>query len=159
MVARSPSSSTTCNGATRPRCNCSSRWCCRGRCRACGVRFSARAVLIEAGTALLILGAYHLTVAVFHVGDSPEKRLLRFGVYALFLLVLVIISFIDLDTKLIPDRITYPAIPAFYLLGWALGDRSLLDRLIGIVVGYGVVLLILVAILSLIFRRRRPALA
>jgi len=104
----------------------------RGRCRACGAAFSPRYLLVEAASGLL-------AVALFEVfGDS----LARFAVYLVFTLVLEIIAFIDLDTKLIPDKITYPAIPGFFLLGLALGDIVWWDRAIGVIAGYAVVRLI-----------------
>ncbi len=111
----------------------------RGRCRSCGVRFSPRYLFVEIGTAALIVVTYHLTIAGLHADDEPGRRLLRFGVYALFVLVLVVISFIDLDHKIVPDRITYPGIPVFLGLGVLLHDRPTLDLVLGVVVGYGIV--------------------
>jgi leader peptidase (prepilin peptidase)/N-methyltransferase len=110
----------------------------RGRCRACGARFSPRYLAVEAATAALIVVTYHLTVAV-RADEEPQTRLLRFAVYALFVLVLVVISFIDLDHKIVPDRITYPGIPVFLGLGILLRDRPILDLVLGVVVGYGIV--------------------
>jgi len=56
--------------------------------------------------------------------------------------VLVVISFIDLDTKLILNRITYPAIPIFWGLSLLLPERAWYHGLIGAVVGYGVIRLV-----------------
>ena len=111
----------------------------RGRCRACGARFSARYLFVELATGLLSLALWHYCLVVYLPEDEPAHRLARFGVYLLFTLVLVIIAFIDLDTKLIPDKISYPAIPAFFLLGLALRDLPWWDRAIGVAAGYGVV--------------------
>ncbi len=58
------------------------------------------------------------------------------------MLALVVITFIDLDHKKIPDRITYPGIPFFFVCGALLRDVSLLDQAIGAAAGYGVVRLI-----------------
>src|SRR5262249_34422505 len=80
----------------------------RGRCRACGVSFSPRYLLVEIGTALLVAAAYAHALAGVHGDDEVPIALARFGVDALFLLALVIIAFIDLDTKQIPDAITIP---------------------------------------------------
>ena len=114
----------------------------RGRCRACGVKFSPRYLLVELATGLLVAALYHLCVGVLPSADDLPLRLARFGVYTLFALALVVITFIDLDHKKIPDRITYPGIPLFFLFGQLLGDVSLLDRGIGVVAGYGVVRLL-----------------
>lgn len=114
----------------------------RGRCRACGVVFSARYLLVELATGLLVLAVYHLCLAALWPADEIPLRLARFGVYTLFVLALVVITFIDVDHKKIPDRITYPGIPLFFVFGQLLGDVSLLDRAIGVVVGYGFVRLL-----------------
>jgi len=114
----------------------------RGRCRACGVSFSPRYLFVELATGLLVLALYQLCVGQHAVTEDLPLRLARFGVYTLFTLTLVVITFIDLDHKKIPDRITYPGIPLFFLFGQLLGDVSLLDRGIGVVAGYGVVRLL-----------------
>jgi leader peptidase (prepilin peptidase)/N-methyltransferase len=114
----------------------------RGRCRSCGARYSARYVLVEAGLALLFLATWHLCVALVHPEELAPARLARFAIYAFFELTLVVIAFIDLDTKRILDRITYPGIPIFFGLGLALGDHEWTDLAIGVAVGYGVVRLI-----------------
>jgi leader peptidase (prepilin peptidase)/N-methyltransferase len=114
----------------------------RGRCRACGVGFSPRYLLVEIATALLVLALYHLCIAIVAPQDAVPLKLARFAVYTLFVLALVVITFIDLDHKKIPDRITYPGIPLFFLFGQLLGDVALLDRAIGMVAGYAVVRLL-----------------
>src|SRR5206468_851264 len=60
-------------------------------------------------------------------------------VYFFFCGTLLVLSGIDLDHKVIPDRITYPAIPAFLLVGLLLQDVSPLDLAIGTVSGYAIV--------------------
>jgi leader peptidase (prepilin peptidase) / N-methyltransferase len=113
----------------------------RGRCRDCGAGFSPRYLLVEALTGILFAALWWHTV---HAGvlEPLEGRLVRFAVYAAFAVVLVVITFIDLDHKLILDKVTYPAIPAFWGLGLLLPERAWHDGLIGAVVGYGVVRLI-----------------
>jgi leader peptidase (prepilin peptidase) / N-methyltransferase len=114
----------------------------RGRCRACGAAFSPRYLLVEAATALLVLAVYHLCMSSLRPEDELSLRLMRFAVYTLFVWTLVVIAFIDLDHKKIPDRITYPAIPVFFAFGVLLGDVPLLDQAIGVVAGYGTIRLI-----------------
>ncbi|RMH37525.1 MAG: prepilin peptidase [Deltaproteobacteria bacterium] len=114
----------------------------RGRCRACGVRYSPRYLLVEAATGLLFAGAYALCVTS-GVFDGPLAiRLGRFAVYAVFSFALVVIAFIDIDHRLILNRVTYPAIPAFYALGLVLPERRWYEGLVGAAVGYGIVRLI-----------------
>jgi len=114
----------------------------RGRCRDCGAEFSPRYLLVEAATGILFVAAWHFCIAVAYPGEALSLRTLRFVVYAAYLVVLVVITFIDLDHKLILDRITYPAIPVFYGLGLLLPEHHWWDGLIGAAVGYGLVRLI-----------------
>ncbi len=113
----------------------------RGRCRSCGAAFSARYLLVEAATGVLFVAAWHFCLIAFP-GDPLSLRALRFVIYATYLLVLVVITFIDLDHKLILDRITYPAIPAFYGLSLLLPEHTWWDGLVGATVGYGLIRLI-----------------
>lgn len=114
----------------------------RGRCRDCATSFSPRYLLVEAATAMLFVAVYHLAVGLAFMDQPLSLRMLRFVILAAFVFVLVVITFIDLDHKLILDRITYPAIPAFYGLGVLLPERGWSEGLIGAAVGYGVVRLI-----------------
>jgi leader peptidase (prepilin peptidase) / N-methyltransferase len=107
----------------------------RGRCRDCGAQFSIRYALIE------MLGALTSAVLFWKLvmlapGDPPGVRLARFAVGFAFTGVLLVLSFIDLDTKRLPDVITLPSIPLFFVLGFATGDIPWLDRLIGAAAGY-----------------------
>ena len=113
----------------------------RGRCRDCGAVFSVRYAAVEALTAAL--GA--LLYWYFVVRDpafAMGLRLARFALGFAFTGVLVVLSFIDLDTKRLPDRITLPSIPIFFLAGFGTGDVPWLDRLLGAAVGYLAVRLI-----------------
>jgi leader peptidase (prepilin peptidase)/N-methyltransferase len=102
----------------------------RGRCRGCGMRISLRYPLIEAFAA-------GLTLLVVRVSAGPWAA--AFGV--IFALALLAVVFIDLDFRIIPDRITLPGT----ILGvlWALcGPFPLLDSLLGVLTGGGGLLLI-----------------
>ena len=114
----------------------------RGQCRDCKATFSARYLFVEAATALLFVGAYHYVVDVAYLYQSPTEQLVRFAVLAAFLWTMVVITFIDLDHKLILDKLSYPAIPVFYGLGLLLPHHDWKHGLIGIAVGYGFVRLI-----------------
>jgi leader peptidase (prepilin peptidase)/N-methyltransferase len=114
----------------------------RGRCRHCGAGYSPRYMLVEAATGLLFAATWFLCREALRVEEPFAHGAARFAIYALFEFALVVITFIDIDHKLILDVITYPAIPVFFGLQWLLGDRSLWDTGIGVVAGYGVVRLI-----------------
>jgi leader peptidase (prepilin peptidase)/N-methyltransferase len=114
----------------------------RGRCRDCGATFSARYLFVEAATGALFVAAWHLCIITAYEGEPLSLRTLRFVIYAAFLLALVVITFIDLDHKLILDKITYPAIPVFYGAGLLLPENRWWEGLVGAAVGYGLVRLI-----------------
>ncbi|MDQ3915258.1 MAG: prepilin peptidase [Actinomycetota bacterium] len=76
----------------------------RGRCRSCGNPISVRYPLTELATGAL----FALSAAKF--GWSVETF-----VYAAFFWVLVVLTSIDVDHKLLPNRIVYPS----FVLGWA----------------------------------------
>jgi len=105
----------------------------RGRCRDCNERISWRYPIIEAGTALLFALAY-----------------LRFDWSAEFLLAIVLLSAlivvtaIDLEHQLIPDRITLPGIAAGFVGNVVLNGGAWFDSLLGILLGGGVFFLIIV---------------
>jgi leader peptidase (prepilin peptidase)/N-methyltransferase len=87
-----------------------------GRCRGCRERISVRYPLIEVGTAIAFVGVA-LTYDDLYVASM----------LAAFSALLIAVSAIDLELKIIPNRITYPAFPVFaaaILLGWLL-DRPL----------------------------------
>jgi leader peptidase (prepilin peptidase)/N-methyltransferase len=111
----------------------------RGRCRHCGASYSPRYMLVEAATGLIFAATWYFCVFALWPDDPFPLRAARFAVYALFEFVLVVVFFIDLDHKLILNVVTFPAIPIFFGLGFALGDLPWWERLIGIVLGYGLV--------------------
>lgn len=76
----------------------------RGRCRHCGNPISVRYPLIELATGIL----FALSAAKF--GWSVETF-----VFAAFFWVLVVLTVIDIDHKLLPNRIVYPS----FVAGWA----------------------------------------
>jgi leader peptidase (prepilin peptidase)/N-methyltransferase len=107
----------------------------RGRCRQCAAPISARYPLFEMLGGVLAVVLYLRFVAMG--GEtSPALLLAQFLVYFGFALTLAVLSVIDWQLLLLPDRITLPAIPVFYVLGRVLGDIGWLDALIGSAVGY-----------------------
>ena len=113
----------------------------RGRCRNCGVKFSSRHALVEALT-----GVLSALVLWFFVLDAPGLplgvRVARYAVYFAFSAVLVVLAFIDIDTKRLPDMITLPSVVVFFLGGFAAADVAWLERAIGAAAGYALVRLI-----------------
>jgi leader peptidase (prepilin peptidase) / N-methyltransferase len=96
-----------------------------GRCRSCGERISWRYPAMELATAALFV------VAVLRFGLSVEAV-----VFAAFFWTLVVLTAIDLEHKLLPNRVVYPA----FVVGWiglALGavasdsPERLLDAAVG----------------------------
>jgi leader peptidase (prepilin peptidase)/N-methyltransferase len=99
----------------------------RGKCRDCGGKISWRYPLVELITALLALLLF-----------------LKFGLTLIFLTffiftaVLIVITFIDLDHQIIPDVLTLPGIPVFFLLAIFVVKIPWLEALIGLLIGGGV---------------------
>lgn len=98
----------------------------RGRCRKCKSPIGFRYPLVELLTGIL-------TVCVFAVFGPTAEGL----VYFLLVAVLIAVTFIDIDHRIIPDRITLPGIPFFFLAAFFLPRFTMLDSLIGILAGGG----------------------
>ncbi|HEY7372610.1 MAG TPA: prepilin peptidase [Polyangia bacterium] len=107
----------------------------RGRCRACKQPFSARYPLVEALAALIAVALW-MTFVSGDPTEAPAVRIARFAAYFAFAGVLLVLSFIDLATMRLPDVITLPAIPVFFLAGFAIHQAPWLERLIGAGAGY-----------------------
>jgi leader peptidase (prepilin peptidase)/N-methyltransferase len=93
----------------------------RGRCRTCGVRFSARYFLIELFTGLSFVSLFYLEVVlnihdfnIFRFQANPIffmpslQEWVVFGCHAVLISYLIVASFCDLDTREIPLTITVP---------------------------------------------------
>jgi leader peptidase (prepilin peptidase) / N-methyltransferase len=76
----------------------------RGKCPGCGAKISLRYPLTELATGIL----FALAVVKFDVTVTAV-------VYAAFFWVLVVLTVIDLEHKLLPNRIVYPT----FVAGWA----------------------------------------
>jgi leader peptidase (prepilin peptidase) / N-methyltransferase len=91
----------------------------RGRCRRCRTRISARYPLVELATAALY-------AAVVVAKDDPVEIALGL----LLVTALVPITLIDLDLRLIPNRITLPAAVAAVVAGVVLDIGFVPEQLI-----------------------------
>lgn len=101
----------------------------RARCRNCGAKISWRYPLVELITGLLAL------LLFLKFGIS-----LNFLVFFIFTAVLIVITFIDFDHQIIPDVISLPGIPIFFLAAVFIVGVPWLEALIGLLVGGGVLL-------------------
>ena len=121
----------------------------RARCRKCRAPISSRYPFVEALT-----GALFLLVAWRH---PPPDGLALAAVEAIFLAALVAVTFIDIDHRIIPDRITKPGIALALLAGLLVPElhsptclaeiknrnlAGLLEGLAGALVGAGVILFV-----------------
>ena len=105
-----------------------------GRCRSCREPISIRYPLVEAAGALL--GAAVYMVFVLGQPDTLAHMYGRFFASFFFAGTLFVLAMIDLDTMLLPEAITIPAIPTFFLVGRFLDDVPLWDAVIGAAVGF-----------------------
>ena len=106
----------------------------RGRCRSCGERISPRYLVVELSTALLVAGCF-----------------LRFGlsgrafVAAFFVAVLVALSAIDFERRILPDRIVLPATPVALVAPLALFPGQAVAWILG---AFGASLFLFVAVVA-----------
>ncbi len=98
----------------------------RGRCRSCRSAIGFTYPLVEllgGGLLLLVWTSYGLSWTFLH--------------YSILVLLLVPITFIDLDTKLILNVLTLPGIVVGFLAALTLDSISVVDALAGMLVGGG----------------------
>ncbi len=98
----------------------------RGRCRHCNTVIPLRYPIVE------LLSAVMALFVCMKFGPCFEGL-----IYFTFIALLIIITFIDLDHKIIPDIITLPGIPLFLFLSLGIPSISLIDSLLGILTGGG----------------------
>ena len=102
-----------------------------GRCRDCRSRISWRYPLVE------LITAVFSSLLFLKFGLS-----LNFFMFFIFTAVLIIITFIDLDHQIIPDILTLPGIPVFFLAAVLLVKVQWLEALLGLLIGGGVLYMI-----------------
>ncbi len=103
----------------------------RGRCRFCAAAIAIRYPLVEMLTGLAAW-------AVF-LKYGPTAATV---VYFAFIAVLIVITFIDIDHQIIPDIMSLPGIPLFFVAGLWATPITWLNALIGIIGGAGSLLLV-----------------
>jgi len=102
-----------------------------GRCRHCRIQFSARYPIVELLGGLFALGVF------MKFGLSFETL-----IYYLFIATLLVVTFIDIDHRIIPDVISLPGIPIFFAASFALPAITYKDSLLGILIGGGSLFLV-----------------
>jgi len=99
----------------------------RGRCRNCREGISLQYPLVELLTAIMAL-------LLFWKFGLTLKFLFSF----LFACILIIITFIDLEHQIIPDVLTLPGIPVFFLAAVLAMGVSPLEAVLGVLIGGGI---------------------
>jgi leader peptidase (prepilin peptidase)/N-methyltransferase len=98
----------------------------RGKCRDCHEKISLQYPIVEAITAVMSL-------LLFLKFGLSFKYLFSF----IFTCALIVITFIDLRHQIIPDVISLPGIPVFFLLAVFFMDVPIWEALLGILIGGG----------------------
>ena len=98
----------------------------KGRCRQCGAAISLRYPIIELASGLT-------AVAVFTAFGPSIPAL----IYFTFISTLWVVALIDIDHRIIPDAISLPGIPIFFLASLAIPTLTVKDALLGILIGGG----------------------
>lgn len=124
-------------GSRCPSCRSAIRWhdnlpvlsylALGGRCRDCSTRIPLRYPAVELLTAISF-------AVIWSRGFPPPIATL----YCVLAACYIVISFIDIDHKIIPDVITIPSLWVAPLVAVVVGQISLRESLIGIAVGGGV---------------------
>jgi prepilin signal peptidase PulO-like enzyme (type II secretory pathway) len=111
----------------------------RGKCVDCGTSLPLRAFFLAVGAEALFVGAY------FALGGSLIGGLLG----GFFATVFLSLTFTDLETRLLPNRVVYPATLLAIGLSWAWPETTMLAIVAGGVVAVAVAAILL--LLSLPF--------
>jgi leader peptidase (prepilin peptidase)/N-methyltransferase len=98
-----------------------------GKCRHCGAKFSVKYPIVEFITAALFTLLYIMT------GLTVELP-----VMLLFVSILIVISFIDLEFQIIPDILSLGGIVVGFLLSLVRTNFGMLDSIYGIFLGGGI---------------------
>lgn len=101
------------------------------RCRQCRTTIPFRYPLVE------LMGGLFALCIYFRFGLTLNGM-----VYYAFISTLLVITFIDLDHQIIPDRLTLPGIPVFFIASLTLPAVSVKDSLLGLLLGGGLLLII-----------------
>ena len=104
----------------------------KGRCSFCGTRISLTYPVVE-----MLMGIFSLLLF------SKYGPSVIFLIFLAFVAALIVVSFIDLELRIIPDVISLPGIVIGVLAGFVRQDLTFIDSLIGAIAGGGVLLLVM----------------
>ncbi|HPA14561.1 MAG TPA: prepilin peptidase [Desulfobacterales bacterium] len=99
----------------------------RGKCRHCETPIPFRYPLVE------IMGGFLALCVYMKFGLTIESL-----IYYALIASLLVITFIDIDHTMIPDIITLPGIPIGFLASMVLPSMKVIDSLLGILAGGGI---------------------
>jgi len=105
----------------------------RGKCRHCGHSISWRYPFVEC-----LCGFLSFSLYIKYGVD------IQYIVYIIFTLALVVVTFIDLDHKIIPDIISLPGVGVGIAVSFLPGTIFWFDSLIGAIAGGGILFLVAV---------------
>jgi leader peptidase (prepilin peptidase) / N-methyltransferase len=118
----------------------------RGRCRYCGAKIPWRVLWVELGCGIL-------TAFLFWYKVEFQNQFLQFAVITVYSYIFIVIALIDLQHKLILNKIVYPSLalalvisPFFIKTGSGVAFQGLINALIGGAVGF--VILLIPALIS-----------
>jgi leader peptidase (prepilin peptidase)/N-methyltransferase len=103
----------------------------RGKCRGCAAPISIRYPLVE------LLTGLSATAVFIRFGPS-----LSAAVYFIFIAALLVITFIDIDHRIIPDSISLPGIPLGIAASFFLPNITWIESVLGTLLGGGILLAI-----------------
>jgi leader peptidase (prepilin peptidase)/N-methyltransferase len=98
----------------------------KGKCRHCETSISFRYPVIELMSGIFAVGVF------LKYGLTYEAV-----IYYAFVAALLVITFIDIDHQIIPDVITLPGIPIFFAASFALPEITVVESILGILIGGG----------------------
>lgn len=102
-----------------------------GKCSSCRAPFSVRYPIVEALTGVFAVFTF------LRFGPSLDSL-----IYFVFVSALIVITFIDLDLKIIPDVISLPGIVLGFAASFVLSEVTVLESAIGLLFGGGILYLI-----------------
>ncbi len=97
-----------------------------GRCRGCKTEISIRYPVVE------LLGGCFAVLVLLRFGLTASA-----AIYYVFVMTLLAITFIDIDHQIIPDVMSLPGIPLFFLASFVVPALTWKQSLVGILVGGG----------------------
>lgn len=116
----------------------------RGKCRYCKEKISPRYIVVETLTATLFALLLHKSMSLY---QEPRYIILYLLEMCIFVSFLIVISFIDIEHFIIPNKLVYPGIFIglfFAIYRWILEDdiKLLFSRVLGTFGGAIIILLI-----------------